>query len=366
MSDNPGAWYHCTRCGTLFKAGGTPEERGDCPSCGGDPAGQEEPEAAGLVRVRRKVRKPKAATAKRRHRHGRRKARALMIFVIAWGTILGVAAVWTKRRWSDAAPSATAEDPRAMGGQAMEDQRLIQDQLEACGNRLEEFLAASDISGRSPHVLRAERALPRMVRFQQDNPIFPSTLPLAIESYKVLHTPAGRVIETLWKQGGDQFVEAVFAEEAGEWKIDWDAFVRMRTEPWALFLAGQGEGAGEFRVLARERIGANGRDAQYIGLVLYTSRPGHPDEAVSPSPEVKVERDSPMGRQIEEAFVARMKGFGPYGSQLVRHDPDEMVRLRVRMSRHGEAEREFQITELIACHWMELEPAPANEEPSGP
>jgi hypothetical protein len=248
----------------------------------------------------------------------------------------------------------------------MEDERLIQDQLEACGKRLSEFLAASDMSGRSPHVLKPERTLPRMARFEQFNPIFPSSAPLKIEGHAVLHTPSGRVIETFWKQDDGQRIEAVFAEEAGEWKIDWDAFVRMRSEPWALFLAGQGEGEGEFRVLARERIGANGRDAEYIGLVLYTTRPGHPDEAVSPSPEIRVERNSPMGRQIEEAFVARMRGFGPYGSKVVAHDPDEMIRLRVKVSRQGEVEREFRITELIACHWMELGPVPAKVVPSGP
>ena len=70
-------------------------------------------------------------------------------------------------------------------------------------------------------------------------------------------------------------------------------------------------------------------------------------------------RNSPTGRAIEEAFAARAKGLGPFGSTMVTFDPDEMIRLHVRMTREGEDEREFQIAELFACHWLEL---PAEEK----
>ena len=58
VSDISGAWYHCSRCGSLFKAAADAGRRGNCPDCGGDPSGEQEPqEAAGPVRVRRKIRK---------------------------------------------------------------------------------------------------------------------------------------------------------------------------------------------------------------------------------------------------------------------------------------------------------------------
>jgi len=64
-----------------------------------------------------------------------------------------------------------------------------------------------------------------------------------------------------------------------------------------------------------------------------------------------------MGREIEEAFVARQQGVGPFGSRLVQHDPDDMIRLRVRIRREGEDERVFHLDELFACHWLQLEAA---------
>jgi hypothetical protein len=60
-----------------------------------------------------------------------------------------------------------------------------------------------------------------------------------------------------------------------------------------------------------------------------------------------------MGRAIDEAFAARTKDLGPFGSAVVKYDPDEMIRLHVRVSREGEEERVFQIAELMATHWME-------------
>lgn len=350
MTDNSGAWYHCTRCGSLFKAPADPERRGLCPDCGGDPGGEDEaPAPAGPVKVRRKIRKKQPSRTSSRGGDGR-KAKALMVFVVVWLFLLGFWAI--SRHRGSQSPAPPGGDSAAVSVDDIEDQRLIRDHLDACGNRLVEFLQAPDTGAQALHVLGGGRTVQRMARVQQFNPSYTTDEALEIQRYGVIRTPAGRGIETFWKLGDEKSIEVVFFEEQGEWKIDWDAYARAGSESWPLFLAGRGRGQGEFRLLARERIGADGREDEFIGLVLYSTRFGYPGEAVSPSPEVKVERDSPMGRQIEDAFFAREQGIAPFGSKLGDVDPDGMIRLRVRVSRRGEDERVFQIDELLACHWL--------------
>ncbi len=350
MSDTSGAWYHCTRCGSLFKASADPERRGTCPDCGGDPGGEEEaPAPAGPVKVRRKIRKKQPSRTSSRGGEGR-KAKALMVFVIVWVVLLGLWAISLHRRGKSTTPSASDTPP--LSSEDIEDQRLVRDHLDACGNRLMEFLRAPDTGAQALHVLGGGRTVQRMARVQQFNPSNTTDEALEIKRYGVIRTPEGRGIESFWKLGEEKSIEVVFFEEEGEWKIDWDAYARAGSESWPLFLAGRGRGQGEFRLLARERIGADGEDEEFIGLVLYGTRFGYPGEAVSPSPEVKVERNSPMGRQIEDAFKARKQGIAPFGSKLGDVDPEGMIRLRVRVSRRGEEERVFQIDELLACHWL--------------
>jgi hypothetical protein len=357
VSDIPGGWFHCSRCGALFRAAADADKRGHCPECGGDPVtGDDTEEAPEPVRIRRKVRKPKERTDRsKRHRnsHGKRKARALAVFVIIWCVVLGATAVWVKKRLPDATAASSAEDAETHGGQAMEDSRLLQDQLEGCEKRLQQFLLAKNIAGQSPHVLRADKILAEMARSLQFNPIFAAEGTMTTFFYQVIHTPAGRAIEMEAKLDEGKQVEAVFFEEGGEWKIDWHAITRASSGSWPLFVSGKGKDEGEFRLLARERIGASGRDPEFIGLVLYAPRPGHPGEAVSPSPEIRVPRGSEMGRAIEEAFASRAKDLGPFGSGVVKFDPDDMIRLHVRVTREGEEERVFRISELLATHWME-------------
>ncbi|RYD67012.1 MAG: zinc ribbon domain-containing protein [Verrucomicrobiaceae bacterium] len=364
MSDIPGAWFHCSRCGALFRAVADAEQRGSCPECGGDPvADSEVAEIPAPVLVRRKVRKPKersgsASGRSKHHSRGRKKARALAVFVVVWAVVLGAAATWLRSKSSDANDATSTHDEDFVGGQAMEDTRLIHDQFGNCAARLAEFLSADDIGGQTPHVLRAKDILTEMAAALKYEPVLGSDAKLSWLSHQVIHTPAGSAIETMWKneEEGKQ-VEAVFFEEEGEWKIDWHAFTRAGSEPWSLFVSGRGKGEGQFRVLARERSGTNGRDPEFIGLVLSTPKPGHPGEAISPTPEIRVPRNSEMGRAIEEAFAARAKDLGAFGSGLVKYDPDEMIRLHVRVTREGDEERVFKITDLIATHWMELPPA---------
>lgn len=352
MSDTNGAWYHCTRCGSLFKGTADPGQRGMCPDCGHDPSGEEPRVEAGPVRVRRKIRKKQPRKPSENAGKGKSGARTLMILVIVWGFLLGAGAIYKTRGGAAAGPQVA--DSGELTRQQVEDQRLLQDNLGACSSRLSEFLAASDVGSRALHVVGASRTVQRMTRVQQFNPAYLTTENLKVEEYRVIHTPAGPAIESFWTQEDGKRIEVVYFKEDGEWKIDWDAFARAGTESWPLFLASRGRGEGEFRLLARERIWADGRVDEYIGLVLYEARNGHLGEAGAPSPQIRVLRDSEMGRSIGEAFAIRKEDFGPFGSRLVKHDPDEMIRLRVRVSRKGEDERVFEIEELIDCHWLEL------------
>jgi len=339
--------------------------RGSCPTCGLDPAPERSAVAAPAgdpARIRRRVKKPSHhARPRRRSREGRRKARALMIFVVVWIALVAFTAVFVKKQASVEPTPAPAYVEKSEGP-TEEEARLLSDNLSDCAKHLQEFLAAPDAAARSRHVLRPDRTIPRMARHYSDNPPVVGNSKLSLRLQHVLHTPAGPAIETTWTVGEEERIEAVFFKEGEDWKIDWDAFARYNSEPWPLFLSAQGPGEGVFRVLARERIGANGKDDEFISLVLGVPRPGHPDEATSPSPEIKVKRASAIGQRIQEAFDAKAGGTGAFGSRAVTEDPDGMIRLRVRVSRGDDEERHFRIEELLAVHWLELDEPPIRSE----
>jgi hypothetical protein len=339
------------------------EERGNCPACNHDPVTGEE---AGntLVKVRKKVRKPGShhhqhpRQSRERSSHGRKKARYLVYFVFGWVAVVGGWAVMSKRAWQNKVP-VPSPDYVAKSVELTEDEvRLLQENLKKAADHLAEFLRAPDVGSRALHVLRPEQTVPRMGRYYDRNPQAPLQGGTSLILQNVMHTPAGPAIETLWQRENGDVLEAVFFEEKSDWKLDWDAFTRAGTESWGLFLAGTGDGEGTFRVLARERIGAGGRNDESIGLVLYEPRPGHPDEATLPSPEIRVTRATALGRAIQEAFDAKAKKLSAFHGKSDARDPAEMVRLNVRIRRSGTSERVFQIEELLAAHWLEIPGTP--------
>lgn len=364
MSDHSGAWFHCGHCGALFKAPAGPEQRGNCPSCHHDPVTGEDPATANaVVKVRKKVRKPGSHhhhhhEPRTRSRQARKKARYLMYFVCGWVVLLAAMAMMMKRMWPNTAPTPSADYVEKDKALSPDDVRLLQVNLEKAFHHFSEFLKAPDVGTRALHVLRSEQTVPRMGRYYAQNPQVPVESGAALTLQHVMHTPAGPAIETMWQRENGDLLEAVFFEEKGDWKLDWDAFVRAGTESWGLFLAGTADGEGSFRVLARERIGAGGRNDESIGLVLYQPRPGHPNEATLPSPEIRVTRATALGRAIQEAFDAKAEKIGAFQGRAHLQDPPEMIRLNVRIRRSGESERVFQIEELLAPHWLEIPGTP--------
>ena len=341
------------------------EERGNCPACHHDPATGDDTTTDAPVMVRKKVRKQGSRhhhhhedQPRARSREGRKKARYLMYFVCGWVAVLAGGTVLMKRMWPNVAPTPSSDYVEKREDLTEEDIRLLQANLKKATDHFTEFLGAPDAGSRALHVLRSDQAMSRMGRYYNQNPQAPLEGGIKLTLQHVMHTPAGPAIETLWQLDNGELMEAVFFEEKGDWKLDWDAFVRSGTSSWGLFLADTGDGEGTFRVLARERIGASGRSEESIGLVLYQPRAGHPDEPTLPSPEIRVKRATALGRAIQEAFDAKAKKLGPFQGKAFAHDPAEMIRLNLKIRRSGDSERVFEIEELLAVHWLEIPATP--------
>lgn len=366
MSDSNLFWFHCGRCGSLFQSPpGEPEGR-LCSNCGADPGtgilssptpaatsdGSEtddsnNQETVGKNRSKRTVRK--------------RKNRHLMIqLFLGWSLVLLLIVFGARRLWPSAAPeSETAsvtrqEDAPAMTG---DDVRLFQSAGPKCGEALAQFLTAGTPEKRNQFVLSPVTTASRMAHFYSLNPIpniNPATLELAASG--LLQLPGGKAFEAHWKSEDGKIIDAVFRQEGGEWRLDWDHFTRYGDYPWPLFLAGTGPDEGEFRLLARERLAEERKGEETISMVLYAPRFSQPGETGSQSPEFLVSRKTRDGQLLDAAFKLARSGGKVFGGKLPNLDPEDMIRVRVKVRRsEGELGRAFEITSVIACHWHALD-----------
>ena len=288
----------------------------------------------------------------------KRKNRHFMLKLIAgWSLVLAVIVIGARKMWPAPAddhrpPAATQTAPAITES----DIAKLQEAMPKCSEVFAGFLTAGIPEQRNQFVLRPVITASRMARFYSMNPstdIDPATIGVTANS--LLRLPDETAIETLWQSVDGKRYDAVFREENGEWRLDWDHFARYGDYPWALFLAGTGPPEAEFRLLARERLAEERRNEETISLVLYAPRFGQPETTGSQSPEFLVSRNTPDGRLLDAAFQARRQGTRVFGSQLPDIDPDGMIRLRVKVRRiEQELERRFEITGVLACHWYSV------------
>lgn len=369
MSDSHPFWFHCGRCGSLFQAPAGEDEARLCTKCGFAPStGLLEAADAVPNRIpeaRQAVADGGETVAKSRTR--RRKGSHFMLKLMAgWLLVLLLIIVGARRLWRDSPPAAKTASTRVEEPVISDlDAKLLTDAGPRCGEAFSGFLNAGTPEERNQFVLDPVRTASRMARFYSLNPlanIDPKTL--RFQDQSVLELPEGRAIESRWLGEDDKMYDAVFREENGEWRLDWDHFSRYSDYPWALFLAGSGQPEGEFRLLARERLAEERKSEQNISVVLYAPRIGRPGESGLQSPEFLVSRNKPEGRLLDAAFQAARKRKNLYGSSLPRIDPEGMIRVRVTVKRtEVNLERKFEITKVSACHWMSIDdPGVALEE----
>lgn len=325
---------------------------------------------------------PPVSHAKHHGRHHRRSnpvLRRLVIFIGAWVVILGVFAVGMKvvndRREREELVR-MAEYRESLGSQTegltmsgrMSDQEFLKEAYPSCQRTLAEFLRATSSEVRLQWVCDSLRLVGAMERFYQANTAYYPTELLENEFIGLIETSQGPVIESLWKAADGRRIEASFRREDGEWRLDWEDFVRFSETPWVMFVAGGGKDVQEFRLLARERLAEERRLEPSVSLVLHPPRFGVPDEPGTVSPEFLMPRLSDTGRELEALFKMKREGKVPLGARVPSQDPEDMIRLRVRIKRVDDekSRRRFEIEEVLAAHWMSIEetgfPAPEPED----
>ena len=370
MSANNTSWFHCGRCGSLFlSAAGESDDR-FCTTCGCKPAlGVDPPllEAAAAPVADQ----PLDAAGRKRVSQGRSKHTFLRIKPVAgWLLLLATIFVAAQYLRPEASKPPVAAKPKseAKKTESAEDLALLNEAGPLCTATLSGFLNASSYEAQNQFVRTPIDTAPRMARFYSMNPfgvIDPKTV--SAQGIAVVHLPGLEAVEAHLQSQDGRLLDAVFIKDQDEWLLDWEHYARYSDHPWALFLAGNGEEEGEFRLLARERLPEERRSEATISMVLYAPRFGYANDTGFQSPEFLVRRETRNGKLLDAAFKLERDGGRVFDVKLPGINPEGLIRVRLKIRRFEvEGERRFEIKEVIACHWYSVDdPGVVIPEPDG-
>ncbi len=357
-SANNISWFHCGRCGSLFQSPIGESDDRLCPDCGCNPRIGLEPQAPEIrptaQPVTPSIEEDTPASAERKKLPVRRRKRSyLMLYLIVGWLIALSAIIFGARHFWQTSPDDKPADPVAGNAPSSADVTLLNEAGPAMNAALSGFLAAGVPESRNQFVNSPVTTAARMERFYAMNPmdnIDPSTI--SLRGSAIVHIPGKSVIESQFNSTDGRLFDVAFIKADNDWKIDWDHFVRYSEAPWTLFLSGNGDAEGEFRVLARERLADERKDEDSISLVLYAPRFGHADDTGLQSPEFVIPRNSRDGRLLEAAFKLQKSGQRVFGVRLPSINPEGLIRIRAKIRRSGEQQaRRFEIEKILACHW---------------
>ena len=370
MSANNTSWFHCGRCGSLFlSAAGESDDR-FCTTCGCKPSLGVDPPL--LEATPAPVADPPLdAAGRKRVSQGRSKHTFLLVKLVSgWLLFLASIVVAAHFLWPDASkPPATAKpESVAKEAESAEDMALLNEAGPLCTATLSGFLSASSPEQQNQFVRTPIETAPRMARFYSMNPlgvIDPKTI--TAQGAAVVHLPGLKAVETHLRSEDGRNFDAVFIKDHDEWLLDWEHYARYSDHPWALFLAGNGEEEGEFRLLARERLPEERRSEATISMVLYAPRFGYANDTGFQSPEFLVRRETRNGKLLEAAFKLERDGRRVFDVNLPGINPEGLIRLRLKIRRFEvEGERRFEIKDVIACHWYSVDdPGVVIQDPDG-
>lgn len=364
MSSSNISWFHCGRCGSLFLSPAGESADRFCTSCGCNPSlGVEPPDPSPAEPAASQSTDIGASgkTGTRKKNQAKKTKRSFFMLKLAagWLLVLGAIVYGANRMWKDKSENRPAVKSTAPAKEVVsaEDINFLNEASPPCSQTLSGFLAAGTPEERNQFVSSPITTAARMARFYEMNPmggIDPKTITL--DNSTIIRLPGGNGVEIQMSSAEGRLLDAAFVRENDEWRLDWDHFSRYSDQPWALFLAGSGEAEAEFRLLARERLAEERKDADTLSIVLYAPRFGYAKDTGFQSPEFLVRRDTPDGRLLEAAFKLEQSGKRVFSPSQPGIDPEGLIRIRVKIRRfEQDLERRFEIVRVIACHWYSVD-----------
>jgi len=325
-----------------------------CTECGRSPVAMAARTEAGDGLVAR-LPAPMMVSERRGKRSKRRSKKGLIAKVFfGWLLFMGLILLIGRLIWP-ASPQNLAPSAALQNKSEMDDRQMVEASLPDVAQAFQDFISASTPEEKAQYVHDPIRMAGRLSRYYQYGTSSSGDLTsFRCTGAAVIHLPEGDAIEARWEHDDGRIYQAFFRKEAGEWRLDWEDFVRYSEEPWAAFLQGSSDAEGEFRLLARERGSRGQSSPDSMNLVFYTSRPGFPDEVGAASPQFVVKRDSEDGKLLQQAFAMREKGRTLFDSSLPDLMPAGMIRIRAKIRRvAGSPEPTFILEKILACHWLD-------------
>lgn len=335
-----------------------------CAECGHDPSLGVKPVALKAI--------PQVANDARDHdddwnapheRHRKRHSKSggsMILLVLGWSVVMAGIVMFANRWKGNESRSTDWTPPVAENQLTAADYELLRAHAGFCQAVLGNVLSNTTPEQISPVVFHSRGAFSDMVRFYRTNP-GTQMLETGIvsEGISVIHLPDGPAIEGRWRAEDGRLIDAVFRREDDQWLLDWHQFARFSEFPWGLFLSGEGPEEAEFRLLVRQRQTRQTLDygERPMSLVFHAPRFGRPDEPGPSSPIFELEWESDSARMLMAGFHQAREGRRPFRSVLPNVEPDdEMMRVRVVIRRiDDEEERRFEIVEVRACHWIQID-----------
>jgi hypothetical protein len=340
----------------MFRARMGENELRRCDSCGRDPSHDQWDVGASfstavLPPPRERADTPSAVDVPNVRR--RRKKNTALIMILLWAGFMGGLILLGRHFWQnpdESVQSGARDQPRS--AESYLEEKLLKDHLPFIYQTFAAHVVAANNEQRAQMVLDPIRVAPRMVRFFELNPLIRlDPEKMMPQSSKVLRVPEGEAIEVLWVSA-DRVYDTAFMRRNGEWRLDWEHFARYSDFPLSLFLAGSGPDEAEFRLFARERLAQERKHEPEISVVFYSAVAGKPRDAGVQTPEFLVPRHMPTGKLLAAAFHQAREGARPFDSELEVEEPDDLIRVRVRIRRKEvDGVRTYEITDVPACHW---------------
>ena len=270
-------YYYCRSCHSIYYSAVGGSSRLNCTKCK-DTAAEGGIAASGAryktapKKVRKRSKEPSAYTGRSRSKKSKPRNPTFSLAVIAFIILLGCGALFFFKGGDQNVSANITEEDTSDSELAIDayNKKKLKEALPECLEALKSFVSAKETVDKTLHVYQGSRLAYKMEKYYAANPTLIGSITVeAVKSSIYNEINDHSLVDIVFTDDSGDLKEIAFIKEDGEWKLDWESYVRYSSMSWFRFVNTEEAIEGEFRLYIKKFNFGSEFEEEYLTFQLY-------------------------------------------------------------------------------------------------
>ena len=224
-------------------------------------------------------------------------------------------------------------------------EKKLKEALPECQKVFKSFVLAKETVDKTLNVYQGAKLAYKMKKYYTANPTLRDFIAVETAKSSIYNEINGyALVDVVFTDDSGDLQEAAFIKEEGEWKLDWESYVRYSSMSWHGFVNAEKTIEGEFRLYIKKFDLGNELEDGYATFQLYPA-------SANVNNKIDSKGAQRMLLSLSDSHTSILNELSQDVDNAIDPAGYARVNLKLRLNYDEENQPSIELLDILATHW---------------